>query len=101
MCKYLIKDVTINQDRFDAWVELALIKSSQALEDYLEQGFNLNQMEHLENFNKTVYLSMNLFRKSTEYWAYDQKLYMEYGSFLYQMHSYCSRQIKLVNRMLF
>jgi len=36
-CKYLIKDVTINRDRFDAWVELALIKSSQALDEYLEQ----------------------------------------------------------------
>ena len=36
-CKYLIKDVTINPERFDAWVELALIKSSQALDEYLEQ----------------------------------------------------------------
>ena len=36
-CKYLIKDVTISRDRFDAWVELALIKSSQALDEYLEQ----------------------------------------------------------------
>ena len=107
----------INRDRFDAWAELALIKSALALDQYLEQvylqehyklkinirltsskkGFNINKMEQLETFNKTVYLPINLFRKAVEHYAYEQTIWMEYGSFLYQIHSYCSRQLKLVN----
>lgn len=52
-------------------------------------------MSHLEAFQKTVNISINLFRKATEYYQYDSIFWIEYGSFMYQMHSYCSRQLKL------
>jgi hypothetical protein len=56
-------------------------------------------MAQLDKFIKTVYLSINLFRKAVEYWMYEQKVWIEYGSFVYQIHSFCSRQLKLVKKI--
>jgi hypothetical protein len=62
----------------------------------------LNTKEDLDNFIKNVNVSINLFRKCIENKrTNDQTCLMEYGSFLYSMHSYCSRQIKLVCYWLF
>ena len=93
----MIKDITLNFDRYDSWAALALLQSSIVLEEYLEKGFNLNTHDQLEDFFNYVYITINLFRKSTELNASDQKIWIEYGTFLYQIHSYCSRQLKLVS----
>ena len=97
--KYYIKDVTYNSGHFDSWTALALTKQTVVLEEYLEKGFNLNTESQVEDFLKAVYITINLFRKAVEMMsdANDHKLWIEYGAFLYQIHSYCSRQLKLVN----
>lgn len=95
--KYLIKDITVNNERYDSWAALALLQSSIVLEEYLEHGFNLGTEEHVDEFCRSVYVTINLFRYSTGLMPKDQKIWVEYGSFLYQIHSYCSRQLKLVS----
>jgi hypothetical protein len=60
---------------------------------------NLKQDFEVEEFLKKVYFSINLFRKAIQYLRPDDRvIYIEYGSFLYQIHSYCSRQIKIVSK---
>lgn len=50
----------------------------------------------LDRFLQNIYLSINLFQKSLEYIrSTDQTFALEYGSFLYQLASFCSRQIKI------
>ena len=95
--KYFIKDLTINNTRYDSWAGLALTTSTNIMEEYLENGFNLRQEDEVDDFLKKVQFSINLFRKATQYLRpSDSVFYIEFGSFLYQIHSYCSRQIKIV-----
>jgi len=42
-----------------------------------------------------VRIGINLFRKAIELIELDKKILIEYGSFMYQLHAYCSRQLKL------
>lgn len=95
--KFLSKDITLNSERYDSWAALALLQSSIVLEEYLERGFNLSDQGQVEDFLRQVYVTVNLFRCSTDLMPKDQKIWVEYGSFLYQIHSYCSRQLKLVS----
>ena len=44
--KYFIKDLTINNTRFDSWAGLALSTSTNVMEEYLENGFNLRQKDN-------------------------------------------------------
>lgn len=103
MLKYLVKDVTLNK-RFDSWADLALTQSETVLNDYLENGFNLSTEDQLSDFIRSTNIAVNLFRKSNEAMSKtsstDQKFVIEYGSFLYQIHSYCSRQLKLVGEFI-
>ncbi len=50
----------------------------------------------LDQYLGSVYISVNLFKKSMDNLRpNDHTSIVEFASFLYQMHSYCSRQIKL------
>lgn len=50
----------------------------------------------LNKFLESTYLSINLFCKSLEYLRpNDQTFALEYGSYLYQLASFCSRQVKM------
>ena len=91
---YFIKDLIINDNRFDSWTALALITSSDLLEDYLEEGIHLKHLPDADKFISMAHFSINLFKKSIELGSNDSKILVEYGSFLYQIHSYCSREIK-------
>lgn len=56
---------------------------------------NLRTESDLAKFLESIHLSINLFRKSLEYIRQtDQKFALEYGSFVYQLSSFCSRQLK-------
>ncbi len=50
MTRYLIKDITLNMDRFDAWSALALCQSETVVSEYLESGVNLIEREQLVKF---------------------------------------------------
>lgn len=50
----------------------------------------------LNKFLESICLTINLFHKSLEYIrSTDQTFVLEYGSFLYQFASFCSRQLKM------
>jgi hypothetical protein len=62
----------------------------------IKKGKNLNTKSDLDQYLNSVYVSVNLFKKSMENLRpNDHTSIVEFASFLYQMHSYCSRQIKL------
>ncbi len=44
---------------------------------------------------RNVRIGINLFRKAIELIELDKKILIEYGSFMYQIHAFCSRQLKL------
>ena len=55
-------------------------------------------MSELGELLKLVDFCVNLFGKAIELLRCDDhKIYIEYGAFVYQMHSYCSRQLKIVS----
>jgi hypothetical protein len=87
----------INTNRFDSWAALALIKSSVVIEKYLENGFYIKNISDCEEYERMLHMCINLFRKSIELRPFNDKLWIEYGLYLYQMHSYCSRQLKINN----
>lgn len=115
---YLIKDLTINKNRTDAWTELALSTSAKILEDFPEsvlydyffsklrliresfylKGKNINSKDELIELLNSIYVCINLFTKSVENISSSSGFtsVIEFALFLYQMHSYCSRQVKLV-----
>lgn len=61
-----------------------------------EINFKIKTPTDLNRFLESTYLSINFFSKSLEYLrASDQTFALEYGSFLYQLSSFCSRQVKM------
>jgi len=50
MTRFLVKDITVNADRFDAWSALALCQSETVLGEYLGSGVNLTGREQLVEF---------------------------------------------------
>jgi calcineurin-binding protein cabin-1 len=92
--KYYIKDLILNRDRFDSWAALALTTSKQVLNS-LENGLvTLKCSLDGKLFFDRVFIAINMFKRSIELRSTDDTIWIEYGSYLYQIHSFCSRQLK-------
>ncbi|XP_014102649.2 calcineurin-binding protein cabin-1 [Bactrocera oleae] len=87
--KYYTLDLTISPTRFDSWAGMALSKASK-IETRLNGLIPLNPNNVLAESEDTIRcfeMCICLNRQQTLLW-------IEYGSFTYTMHSYCSRQLK-------
>uniref|UniRef100_A0A0A1X5G6 Calcineurin-binding protein cabin-1 n=1 Tax=Zeugodacus cucurbitae TaxID=28588 RepID=A0A0A1X5G6_ZEUCU len=87
--KYYTLDLTISPTRFDSWAGMALSKASK-IETRLNGLTPLNPNNVLAESEDTIRcfeMCICLNRQQTLLW-------IEYGSFTYTMHSYCSRQLK-------
>ncbi|CAD6997869.1 unnamed protein product [Ceratitis capitata] len=87
--KYYTLDLTISPTRFDSWAGMALSKASK-IETRLNALTPLNPNNVLAESEDTIRcfeMCICLNRQQTLLW-------IEYGSFTYTLHSYCSRQLK-------
>ncbi|XP_053960915.1 calcineurin-binding protein cabin-1-like isoform X1 [Anastrepha ludens] len=87
--KYYTLDLTISPTRFDSWAGMALSKASK-IETRLNGLTPLNPNHVLAESEDTIRcfeMCICLNRQQTLLW-------IEYGSFTYTLHSYCSRQLK-------
>ena len=91
--KYLILDLTINPLRFDTWVELALAKNSQIeikLNNLIDEQLWKNELE----FFQEAYAAKTCFKHALKLVHNHSTLLIEFGSFAYMAHSFCSRFLK-------
>ncbi|XP_017475237.1 PREDICTED: calcineurin-binding protein cabin-1-like isoform X1 [Rhagoletis zephyria] len=87
--KYYTLDLTISPTRFDSWAGIALSKASK-IETRLNGLTPMNPSNILAESEDTIRcfeMCICLNRQQTLLW-------IEYGSFTYTLHSYCSRQLK-------
>ncbi|XP_067620884.1 calcineurin-binding protein cabin-1-like isoform X2 [Eurosta solidaginis] len=87
--KYYTLDLTISPTRFDSWAGMALSKASK-IETRLNCLNPLNPNNVLAESEDTIRcfeMCICLNRRQILLW-------IEYGSFTYTLHSYCSRQLK-------
>ncbi|CAF0778497.1 unnamed protein product [Brachionus calyciflorus] len=97
---YYIKDLIYNKERFDSWTAFGLYRSTEVLEQYLENSQSIKTETNLEKFINSVNLSINLFKKALQYKREnDHTVLLEFGLFLYQINSFCSRLLRM-NRLI-
>ncbi|XP_075228430.1 calcineurin-binding protein cabin-1-like isoform X2 [Lycorma delicatula] len=85
--KYYVLDVCANPKRVDSWACLALARGSQ-----LET--KLNSCERIKSeteFLKRAKMSCKCYQRSLQLDPEQSTLWIEYGSFSYMVHSFCSR----------
>lgn len=92
---YYIRDLIHNLDRFDSWAGLALARSELVLQDYVTKYTRIKTLDEATSLMEKVNFAINCYRKALDLIEFDYKLSLEYGSFLYQLNSYFSRQIKM------
>jgi calcineurin-binding protein cabin-1 len=92
---YYIRDLIHTIDRFDSWAGLALSRSELVLQDYVSKYTRIKTVNEATTLMEKVNFAINCYRKAFDLIEFDYKLSLEYGSFLYQLNSYFSRQIKM------
>ncbi|XP_053696269.1 calcineurin-binding protein cabin-1-like [Sabethes cyaneus] len=93
--KFYIMDLTIESTRFDSWAGISLSKASKC-ETMLNSAEAIRCQEFLEESNNT----MRCFEQCLKLNENDAQLRVEYGSFAYNVYSFCSRSIKHRNSLL-
>ncbi|XP_012945671.1 uncharacterized protein LOC101852743 [Aplysia californica] len=88
--KFYQLDVVLNCSRLDSWAGLALAKMSQ-----IEQKLSSTELKLDAPINKKSESALRCFRRAVELESGSHKLWLEYGSLAYQLHSHASRQLKL------
>ncbi|XP_013173457.1 PREDICTED: calcineurin-binding protein cabin-1-like [Papilio xuthus] len=99
-CKMAIKfnmlDVILNNDRLESWAEISLAKAVH-LERVLNSCKNLNnETEFLNQAKSTI----QCFKRSLALDPTHSELWLEYGNFVYTVHSFCSRLLKQASESL-
>ncbi|XP_065084812.1 calcineurin-binding protein cabin-1-like isoform X2 [Ochlerotatus camptorhynchus] len=87
--KYYVLDLTVEPARFDSWAGISLSKASKC-ETTLNSAEALSYSLFLHETNNT----MRCFEQSLILNEHDPQLWVEYGSFAYNVSSYCARTIK-------
>ncbi|KAL5007713.1 hypothetical protein ScPMuIL_016519 [Solemya velum] len=90
--KFYIYDLSVNQTRLDAWAGMALARMSQ-----LEHKLDSMELKMDVSYHKKSISALRCFRKAVSLDEYMSKLWIEYGSLAFQLHSHSSRQLKLKN----
>ncbi|KAK3753418.1 hypothetical protein RRG08_056311 [Elysia crispata] len=90
--KFYQLDVAVNSDRLDSWAGLALARMSQ-----LTQKLNSTELKVEIPLYKKSEAALRCFRRAVELEDASRKLWLEFGSLAYQLHSHASRQIRYRN----
>ncbi|CAK1545405.1 unnamed protein product [Leptosia nina] len=94
--KYNMLDVIINKDRLESWAEMSLGKAVN-LERILNSCKNLNnEREFLTPAKSTI----RCFKRAVEIDPDHCNLWIEYGNFVYSVHSFVSRLLKQASESL-
>ncbi|XP_023953974.2 calcineurin-binding protein cabin-1-like [Bicyclus anynana] len=88
--KYNTLDVVINNDRFKSWAQISLAKACN-LENSLKSYRNINNEKDFLNPAKTA---IRCFKRSLELDPSYRYMWIEFGNFVYCVHSFCSRLLK-------
>ncbi|XP_076114418.1 calcineurin-binding protein cabin-1-like isoform X3 [Mytilus galloprovincialis] len=89
--KYYMNDICVNPSRLDSWAGMALARMSQ-----LEQKLNSTELKMDFPVHKKSIAALRCFRRALQIDESNGKLWMEYGSLAYQLHSHSSRQLTWV-----
>ncbi|KAI8437320.1 hypothetical protein MSG28_011679 [Choristoneura fumiferana] len=93
--KFNMLDVVINNKRFESWAQISLAKVT-TLERPLKSCKNLNEKEFLNPARCIV----RCFQRSLEIDPNHCNMWVEYGMFVYIVHSFCSRALKQASESL-
>lgn len=93
--KFYILDLALHPWRFDSWAGLALSKATKA-----ETKINLCNSFNSQDFLVKSENAMRCFETCLKLRDKHTMLWIEYGTFTYMLHSYCSRSLKHASEML-
>uniref|UniRef100_A0AAG5CSA0 Uncharacterized protein n=1 Tax=Anopheles atroparvus TaxID=41427 RepID=A0AAG5CSA0_ANOAO len=93
--KYYVMDLTLEPSRFDSWAGISLSKASK-----VETKLNSTEVIPLQEFLDETDNGMKCFDQCLQLNEEDAQLWIEYGSFAYNIHSFCSRTLKLLSDTL-
>lgn len=94
--KYNMLDIAVNNDRFESWAEMSLAKAVN-LDRILNSCKNLNNEREYLNPAKSV---IRCFERSLDLNPTHCNIWIEYGLFVYTVHSFCSRLLKQASESL-
>uniref|UniRef100_A0A182VXI8 C2 domain-containing protein n=1 Tax=Anopheles minimus TaxID=112268 RepID=A0A182VXI8_9DIPT len=92
---YYVKDLALEPSRFDSWAGISLSKASK-----VETKLNSTETIPLQEFLDETDNGMKCFDQCLQLNEEDSQLWIEYGSFAYNIHSFCSRSLKLLSDTL-
>ncbi|KAF4526739.1 hypothetical protein B566_EDAN015309 [Ephemera danica] len=87
--QYYLLDVCHNPDRLDSWAGMALARGSQ-LETQLNSCEAIDEVEYL----KQASAAQRCYKRTLELDNFHGLIWIEFGSFVYMIHSFCSRLLK-------
>ncbi|XP_021709243.1 calcineurin-binding protein cabin-1 isoform X2 [Aedes aegypti] len=87
--KYYTMDLTLEPTRFDSWAGISLSKASKC-ETMLNSAEELSYRPFLDE----TYSTIRCFKQSLKLNQHDPQVWVEYGSFAYNVSAFCSRYIK-------
>ncbi|XP_055599565.1 calcineurin-binding protein cabin-1-like isoform X2 [Uranotaenia lowii] len=90
---YYVMDLTIESTRFDSWAGVALSKASKC-----ETTLNSTEIFSANEFLYEANNSMKCFEQCLMINENDPQLWVEYGSFVYNVHSFCARFLNCPNK---
>ncbi|XP_050089319.1 calcineurin-binding protein cabin-1-like [Anopheles aquasalis] len=93
--KYYVMDLALEPTRFDSWAGISLSKASR-----VETKLNSTEVIPLQEFLDETDNGMKCFDQCLQLNENDAQLWIEYGSFAYNIHSFCSRSLKLLSDTL-
>ncbi|ETN63580.1 hypothetical protein AND_004696 [Anopheles darlingi] len=93
--KYYVMDLALEPTRFDSWAGISLSKASR-----VETKLNSTEVIPLQDFLDETDNGMKCFDQCLQLNENDAQLWIEYGSFAYNIHSFCSRSLKLLSDTL-
>ncbi|GAB1609710.1 calcineurin-binding protein cabin-1-like isoform X1 [Argonauta hians] len=90
--KFYMLDICVNPNRLDSWAGMSLARMSR-----LEQKLNSTELRMDQAIYKQAIASLRCFTRAVEIDCNNAKLWIEYGSLAYQLHSHAARQLKLMH----
>ncbi|XP_028159462.1 calcineurin-binding protein cabin-1-like [Ostrinia furnacalis] len=94
--KFNMLDVVVNNDRLESWAEISLAKSNN-VERILNSCKNLNNERDFLNPAKCI---IRCYKRALEIKPSHCNMWIEYGIFVYAVHSFCSRLLKQASESL-
>ncbi|XP_053615199.1 calcineurin-binding protein cabin-1-like [Plodia interpunctella] len=94
--KYNTLDVIINNDRLESWAEISLAKVV-IVERLINSLKNLNNERDVLNPARSI---IRCFKRTLDLDPTHCNMWIEYGMFVYMVHSFCSRLLKQASESL-